>query len=123
MFKRGVLLAVTAGALAVPPPQSVGFVSSHLDPATPTTVQSPYGPFDLETYLTSGQTDFIRPGVNIKILSVTNVAPGQKPVVEFTLTDDLGAPLVRLGAVTPGTISPGFVFAKWDATSRYYVPY
>jgi OmcA/MtrC family decaheme c-type cytochrome len=79
-----------------------------------------YSADQLEAYLSDDGIAYIRPGLKLNILAVTNVAPGQKPVVEFTLTDSLDQPLDRLGKVTPGPINPAFVLAVWNPTNRYY---
>ncbi len=46
------------------------------------------------------------------------MAAGQKPVVDFSITDDFGNPLDRTGAATVGTVTYRFVPAVWDGT--YY---
>jgi OmcA/MtrC family decaheme c-type cytochrome len=79
-----------------------------------------FQPNQVEAYLSDGGIDYIRPGVKLNILAVTNVAPGQKPVVEFTVTDQFDQPLDRLGNVTPGPIAPGFVLGQWNPDTRYY---
>ena len=78
---------------------------------------------DKEFYLAADQLDYVRPGVKIAILGVTNVGPGKKPVVEFSMSDNLNQPLDRLGALTPGPVTPGFVLASWDADKRQYFAY
>ncbi len=79
-----------------------------------------FGPNQVEAYLSDGGIAYIRPGVKLNILAVTNVAPGQKPVVEFTVTDQFDQPLDRLGDITPGPIAPGFVLGLWNPDTRYY---
>ena len=69
----------------------------------------------MEAYLSDDGIAYIRPGVKIKINSITNVVAGQKPVVDFNLTDNFDQPLDRNGKVTPGPIAPGFILSKWDA--------
>src|SRR5512143_2980569 len=51
--------------------------------AAPRTAASHYSPLAVEAYLTEEQLGYIRPGVKVAILGITNVAPGKKPVVEF----------------------------------------
>ncbi len=87
-------------------------------PTTPTAAS--FATNELEHYLSDDGIAYIRPGVKIKIIAITNVAAGKKPVVEFTLTDNFDQPLDRLGKVTPGPIAPGFILARWDADRRYY---
>ncbi len=64
--------------------------------------------------------DFIRPGLKVTIGTVTDMAPGKKPSVEITMTDDFNQPIDRLGATTPGVVSLRFIPSVWDAASGYY---
>ncbi|MGE5718132.1 MAG: OmcA/MtrC family decaheme c-type cytochrome [Acidobacteriota bacterium] len=82
-----------------------------------------YTPREKEFYLAASQLDYVRPGLKITILGVTNVAPGKNPVVEISISDSLNQPLDRLGALTPGPVTPGFVLARWDADKRQYFAY
>ena len=84
-----------------------------------------YTPLEKEFYLAADQFDYVRPGLKIAILGITNVAPGKKPVVEISITDSLNPPqpLDRLGVLTPGPVTPGFVLASWDADKRQYFAY
>jgi OmcA/MtrC family decaheme c-type cytochrome len=77
---------------------------------------------DLEFYLTDDGIAYIRPGLKVKILSVT-IPSDRKPVVELTLTDNYNQPLDRLGQATPGPINLSFLFASYDATTRHYTSY
>jgi len=61
--------------------------------------------------------------VKIGIVGITNVVPGKKPVAEITISDSLDQPVDRLGQVTPGPVTPGFVLASWDADKRQYFAY
>lgn len=79
-----------------------------------------FQPTQMEAYLSADTIEYIRPGVVVTILAVTNVASGQKPVVEFTLADSTGLPLDRNGALTPGPIAPSFVLDQWNPDTRYY---
>jgi OmcA/MtrC family decaheme c-type cytochrome len=74
-----------------------------------------------EAYLSAEQVDYIRPGLNITIVGVTNVAPNQSPVVELTMSDDVHQPLDRNGVVTPGAIGAEFVLGAWNASNYEYV--
>jgi OmcA/MtrC family decaheme c-type cytochrome len=74
-----------------------------------------------EAYLSVDQLTYIRPGLNLKIASVTNVAAGQKPVVEIYLTDDLGGALDRTGIQTVGVITPRFIIGMWNPNTRRYI--
>jgi len=89
--------------------------------APPDTPGAPvFQPNQIEAYLGDDGLAYIRPGVKLIILSVTNVEPGKKPEVEIRLTDQFDQPLDRLGKVTPGPIAPAFVLGQWNADSRYY---
>jgi OmcA/MtrC family decaheme c-type cytochrome len=121
LIQRGFLLLATAGVIALP--SSVP-VSSGGDPGPVKRDSAPaartYGALEKEAYLASDTISYIRPGCNITIVGITGVTPGGKPTVEFKLTDDLGQPLDRNGALTPGVISPRFIVASWDAATRRY---
>jgi OmcA/MtrC family decaheme c-type cytochrome len=75
-----------------------------------------------EHYLAADQADFARPGFHIKINSVT-IGADRKPVVDVTLTDDLGAPLDRNGIETPGVCTISFIIAWYNAATRDYTAY
>jgi OmcA/MtrC family decaheme c-type cytochrome len=116
---RGLLMMATAGMLSLPvlaasPPTR----SRAVAPGPPKA--SPFSPGQLEAYLSDDGIAYIRPGVKVSLISITNVAPGQKPVVEIMLTDQLDQPLDRLGKVTPGPIAPAFVLGQWNPDTRYY---
>lgn len=77
----------------------------------------------LEFYLGDSGIAYIRPGVKVNVVSITNVAPGQKPKVEVTFTDDLNQPLDRLGQITPGPIGISFILAWYNQDTREYTAY
>jgi OmcA/MtrC family decaheme c-type cytochrome len=77
----------------------------------------------LEFYLTNDAVVWIRPGLKITVLSITNVAPGQRPVVEIRITDGLDQPLDRLGRITPGAVAASFVLSFYDPEERVYTAY
>ena len=114
-------LTVLAGIVAVPftpvsHPASVSAPDQSAGPAA-------YAATAKEAYLAPEALTYIRPGFNIKIQSVTNFAPGMKPVVEVFLTDDAKGPLDRNGLATPGVISMRFIPAVWDPATRRYLNY
>jgi OmcA/MtrC family decaheme c-type cytochrome len=121
MLRRGIALAVTAGSLLltsgtqtatrVVGPRGGGGAPPALYTAT-----------DKEFYLAADQFDFARPGYHIKINSVT-IGADRKPVVDVTLTDDLGAPLDRTGVQTPGICTVSFVLSWYDGSNRNYTSY
>ena len=111
-------LTFLAGLVAVPmTPVMRTSPSPVARQATPVT----YDANQKEFFLSADQLTYIRPGLNVKIASVTNVAPGQSPIVEILLTDDLGAPLDRNGVLTPGPITAEFVLGQWSASTYDYV--
>jgi OmcA/MtrC family decaheme c-type cytochrome len=108
-----------------------GLVAVPMTPVTRTSPNAPaasdvpvaYSSSQKEAFLAPDQLTYIRPGLNIRIASVTNFAAGQKPVVELYLTDDLKGPLDRNGLVTPGVISLRFIPAVWNPATRRYTNY
>ena len=124
LIQRGLMIMATAGALAIPAhlpaPVDGGSGVPARKIAVPTT--SDFQPTQLEYYLGDAGLAYIRPGLVVKIIAVTNLVAGQKPVVEVTFTDDLGQPIDRLGGQTPGVISQSFAMGRWDPATRYYVP-
>ncbi len=121
LLQRGLMFVLAAGTLAIPssvPPETRAGGRAAA-PVVPQTV-SVYSPGDKEYYLTEDQVDFIRPGLKVAIGAVTDMAPGKKPSVEVTFTDDFNQPLDRLGATTPGVIAARFVPAVFDVASNYY---
>jgi OmcA/MtrC family decaheme c-type cytochrome len=114
---------VTIGAFSLPAFSAPASTSRQhgAKPAAPSTPQAKQFAADQkEAYLSDDGIAYIRPGLKLTILSVTNVAPGSKPVVEFTLTDSFDQPLDRLGKVTPGPITPAFVLGQWNPDTRYF---
>ena len=121
--QRGLLIMMAAGAIAlgpstvkVAPPNGSAPVSEEA--VSPAAVS--YQVTDKEFYLASDQISYVRPGLVVKINSVTDMAPGKKPVVDLNIMDDFGNPLDRTGATTPGVISLRFVPAVWDAAAFSY---
>jgi OmcA/MtrC family decaheme c-type cytochrome len=123
LLPRGLALVVfSTGALLVPSSRPIPVSTAGRD-APPVSREGKYTPLNKEFYLAADQVGYVRPGLKIGILSVTNVAPGKKPVVEIAITDGLDQPLDRLGKVTPGPATPSFVLARWDPDSRTYFAY
>lgn len=83
---------------------------------------SPYTSAQVEYYLTEEEKEYVRPGLNVEILSV-EIPADRHPVVEVAFLDDLGLPLDRAGRLTPGSISASFVLAWYDADERHYTAY
>jgi len=124
---RGLLAAVTVGALTFPatPPNKNLFrtESTHTRAAAKSApiATSLYKANQLEFYLTDAAVNWIRPGLNIKVNSV-KIGTDRKPVVDYSITDSLGQPIDRLGVATPGVVSPSFILSVWNPTTREYTP-
>ena len=121
--QRGLLIMMAAGAIAlgpstvkVAPPNGSAPVSEEA--VSPAAVS--YQVTDKEFYLAADQVSYVRPGLVVKINSVTDMAPGKKPTVDLNIMDDFGNPLDRTGATTPGVVSLRFVPAVWDAAAFSY---
>jgi OmcA/MtrC family decaheme c-type cytochrome len=89
-------------------------------PTTPT--QQSFSVNQLEYYLSDDGIAYIRPGLKIKVNSVT-IGSDRKPVVDLTLTDNFDQPLDRLGKTTPGAISISCILAWYNPATRQYVSY
>lgn len=76
----------------------------------------------LEAYLTDDGIAYVRPGLKIKVNSIT-IGADRKPVIDLTLTDDFDQPIDRLGKTTPGAISLSFILAWYNPATRLYVSY
>jgi OmcA/MtrC family decaheme c-type cytochrome len=119
LFRRTLAMAVTAGVVSLTgadkPPKIV-------DPRPVLSSPQLYPSTAAEHYLTQEVFDYIRPGFNIRINSVT-LPEDRRLVVDYTFTDDLMQPLDRLGQVTPGALTINQVLAWWDAQKRQYTAY
>jgi OmcA/MtrC family decaheme c-type cytochrome len=116
--RRALAMAITAGALTVGGPNTTRVVPPR-GGGSPTAL---YSATSKEFYLTDDQFDFARPGYHIKVNSVT-IGADRKPVADVTLTDDLGAPVDRVGIQTPGAATASFVLSWYDPTTRDYTSY
>ncbi|HLJ75645.1 MAG TPA: OmcA/MtrC family decaheme c-type cytochrome, partial [Thermoanaerobaculia bacterium] len=83
---------------------------------------SSFAPDLIEHFLSDDQIAFIRPGLKIKINSVT-IPADRRPVVDAILTDGSDQPIDRLGKVTPGVVTLGFVLGWYNPDTRQYVNY
>lgn len=77
---------------------------------------------DLEFYLTDDGVAYIRPGLKIKINSVT-IGADRKITVDLNVTDQMDQGLDRLGKTTPGTVSISWLLAWWNPETRLYTSY
>jgi OmcA/MtrC family decaheme c-type cytochrome len=76
-----------------------------------------------EHYLSDEELGYVRPGLHVTVNSITNVGPGQNPVVDIFMTDDLGQPLDRAGVITPGEVEAEFIVARYNPDTRDYHNY
>jgi OmcA/MtrC family decaheme c-type cytochrome len=81
-----------------------------------------YSPDKAEFYFDTKKADYVRPGLNITVLSI-EIPADLRPVVELMITDDRGQPLDRAGNVTPGSIAISFIMAVYDGEARHYTAY
>jgi OmcA/MtrC family decaheme c-type cytochrome len=86
------------------------------------TAISPYTPRDKAYYANAAAVDFVRPGLQLKILSAAIDEQGVIKV-RFKITDPRGLPLDRLGVTTPGTVSLSFVAATLPSNTTQYTAY
>lgn len=118
LLNGAVLLLSAAAAVTVPshvPSQGLRRVVQPKPAVTYSTNQ-------IEAYLTTEQTAYIRPGYKITLVSFEIPADG-KPLATVKFTDDMDQPLDRDGKVTPGACSASFILAWYDAANRDYVSY
>ncbi len=124
VLKRGMLFLASAGILAIPAviPSTLPAPNKGNVPYTSPAIPGPgiYEPNQVEYYLDEATLAYINPGLKVTIISVADVAPGKKPTVEVTVTDEKNQPLDRLGYVTPGAVTLRFAVAAWDAAARSY---
>jgi len=123
---RGALvMAMTAGALVILPMSNtrVTRVVSREGAAQSSDPKTIYTPQQKEYWLSADEFGYVRPGVNITVNSITQVGPGSHPVVDITMTDDLGQPLDRQGKITPGVVEAEFIIARYNPDSRDYTNY
>jgi OmcA/MtrC family decaheme c-type cytochrome len=92
-------------------------VGSPSGPAVPT-----FRADQIESYLSQDAVAYIRPGLKLKVNSIT-IPTDRKPLVDVTFTDDFDQPLDRLGKTTPGPINASFILAWWDPVARHYTAY
>jgi len=118
---RAIVMLATAGSLSFPaqtpePRRAVGI-------SEPTPIaRMDFKTTDLEYYLTDDGIAYIRPGLNIKLNSIS-IPDDRKPLVDITITDGKNQPLDRLGETTPGAVSVSFILARFDPNTRHYTSY
>ncbi len=77
---------------------------------------------DKEYYLTPEEMLFVRPGLELEILS-TVIPADLLTEVTFRITDPAGLPLDRTGIYTPGPVSTSFILAFIPAGEEAYLSY
>ncbi|HSP14017.1 MAG TPA: OmcA/MtrC family decaheme c-type cytochrome [Thermoanaerobaculia bacterium] len=129
---RGLLVLATVGSVSFPsaPPASVTSSTTQQaarrraavpgTPAAPT--KAHYAANQVEAYLSDDGIAYVRPGLKIKVNSVT-IGSDRRPVVDLTLTDDMDQPLDRNGKTTPGVVSISCIMAYYDPAVRQYTAY
>jgi OmcA/MtrC family decaheme c-type cytochrome len=123
---RGLILATTLGTALSPvgrlPMKVTSSSAAQIGQLLSRMTGSRYKTSQLESYLSEDQVTYIRPGLNVKVNSIT-IPADRQAVVDFSLTDDLDQPLDRAGKATPGVISVSFILAWWDPVERHYTSY
>ena len=118
-MRRGVILAMAAGALAIPSPRPP---ARTIDPRGAAAAQARYGPERVEHYLSTDDFVYVRPGFHIQINGIT-IPSDNRPLIDLTFTDDTGQPLDRNGVLTPGALSISPVLSWYDPKTRDYISY
>lgn len=118
---RTLLILAITGVLTVSTTASTGGRRrASAPPSAPTTPV--FKADQIEAYLSDDVIAYIRPGLKVKVNSIT-IPADRRPVVDFSMTDDFDQPIDRLGKTTPGVVSVSFILAWWDATARHYTAY
>jgi OmcA/MtrC family decaheme c-type cytochrome len=120
VIRRATFMISTVALLALPLLATDGTPRKRASTPAPAKVQ--YATSQVEAYLSANDIAFIRPGLQIKVNSVT-IGSDRKPVIDISITDSLDQPLDRLGKTTPGPISVSFVLAVYDPATRQYTSY
>src|SRR3990172_8409489 len=81
-----------------------------------------YNKHQLGFYLDENQVNFVRPGLKFTIKEAS-IGSDYKIRVTFTITDNNGLPLDRLGVYTPGTVSTSFIAAYIPKGKSQYTAY
>ena len=121
IIKRAVLVLATAGLVALPLlADGAARRRAANPPASP--VQPHFAANQAEAYVSADTIGYIRPGLKIKVNSIT-IGSDRLPVVDLTITDDLDQPVDRNGKSTPGTVSVSLVLAWYNPATRQYTAY
>src|SRR5713226_2643024 len=84
--------------------------------------KNPFTEHDKAFYLDAKDVAFVRPGLDLKILSAS-IDPSGAIQVRFKITDPKGLPLDRTGVVTPGAVSTSFIAAVLPNSTTQYIAY
>ena len=123
VMRRAIFIISTAALLALPQLATAGTSRKRAaTPATPALAKVQYGTNQVEAYLSANDIAFVRPGLKIKVNSVT-IGSDRKPIIDVSVTDDLDQPLDRLGKTTPGAVSISFILAAYNPATRQYTSY
>jgi hypothetical protein len=77
---------------------------------------------DKENYLTEADILFIRPGLELEVISVV-IPEDRQAEVTYKITDPAGLPLDSEGVFTPGPVSTSFILAYIPEGEKAYVSY
>lgn len=128
---RAIVILVTAGTISFPnqPPSQTSSATANsagrrraVSAPAPAPSKPVFAESQLEFYLDDDGVAYIRPGLKIKVNSIT-IGSDRKPLVDLTFTDDLDQPLDRNGKTTPGVISTSLILAWYSPTTRQYTSY
>jgi OmcA/MtrC family decaheme c-type cytochrome len=81
-----------------------------------------YSQLEKAFYADEKTINFVRPGLDLKILAGV-VNPDGSMAVRVKITDPMGVPLDRLGVFTPGPVNMSVVAAYLPQDAKYYVSY
>jgi len=119
---RTLLVLALTGALTASITASPSGPSRRRAVGPPAKVAPAYQADQIEAYLSDDVIAYIRPGLKIKVNSIT-IGTDRKPVVDVSFTDDFDQPIDRLGKTTPGPINASFILAWWNPVARQYTSY
>src|SRR5436305_2232705 len=114
---RGLLLLVLMAVLTLPVLAATRgrAVAAPSNPTVPTAAAFPKTA--KEAYISDDVLAYIRPGLQIKVNSVT-VGSDRKVTVDLSLTDAFDQPIDRLGKTTPGAVALSYIIAWYDPATR-----
>lgn len=120
-LRRALILVIAAACLTSSLTAADGGRRRAASPAAPA-AKINLTPANLEYYLSDDGIAYIRPGLKIKVNSVT-IGADRKPVVDLNITDNLDQPLDRNGKTTPGAVALSFIMSWYNPATRQYTAY